>query len=183
MVWLNFGIISCLSIYVLVCALLILLVLMQRTRNDGIGSAIASGMTQKYIGAQTSNFLQKATVWLTIMFFADAIFLDRLYTMRAMADKSKDSISHQLLAQPEQPKPSTELLPLPGGAAPAGTVPAGATAPGGVNNVPVPVPAPAVPPVPAPVPATAPSPAAATPTTAPAASGKPVNAASPTKTK
>ncbi len=53
----------------LVCLLLILIVLMQRPRQEGLGAAFGSGMTDQMFGAQTTNVLQKGTTWLGIIFF------------------------------------------------------------------------------------------------------------------
>lgn len=53
----------------LVCLLLILIVLMQRPRQEGLGAAFGSGMTDQMFGAQTTNVLQKGTTWLGIFFF------------------------------------------------------------------------------------------------------------------
>src|SRR5438046_10275177 len=49
---------------VIVCLLLVLIVLMQRPRQEGLGAAFGSGMTDQMFGAQTTNVLQKGTTWL-----------------------------------------------------------------------------------------------------------------------
>lgn len=54
----------------IVCLLLILVVLMQRPRQEGLGAAFGSGMTDQMFGSQTTNVLQKGTTWLGIFFFA-----------------------------------------------------------------------------------------------------------------
>ena len=54
---------------VIVCLLLSLLVLMQRPRQEGLGAAFGSGVTDQMFGAQTTNVLQKATVYLGIALF------------------------------------------------------------------------------------------------------------------
>jgi preprotein translocase subunit SecG len=51
------------------CLLLILIILMQRPRQDGLGAAFGSGVTDQMFGAQTTNVLQKFTTWLGIMLF------------------------------------------------------------------------------------------------------------------
>lgn len=54
---------------VIVCLLLTLLVLMQRPRQEGLGAAFGTGVTDQMFGAQTTNVLQKATVYLGAMLF------------------------------------------------------------------------------------------------------------------
>lgn len=54
---------------VIVCILLSLLVLMQRPRQEGLGAAFGSGMTDQMFGAQTTNVLQRASVYLGIALF------------------------------------------------------------------------------------------------------------------
>ena len=54
---------------VIVCLLLSLLVLMQRPRQEGLGAAFGSGVTDQMFGAQTTNVLQKATVYFGVALF------------------------------------------------------------------------------------------------------------------
>ncbi len=56
-------------IMVFVSLLIVLLVLMQRPKQEGLGAAFGGGMTDQMFGAQTSNVLQRGTVWLAIAFF------------------------------------------------------------------------------------------------------------------
>lgn len=54
---------------VVVCVLLVLLVLMQRPRQDGLGAAFGGGTMDQAFGAQTTNVLQSGTVYLGIALF------------------------------------------------------------------------------------------------------------------
>ncbi len=47
--------------FVAVSVLLILVVLMQRPKQEGLGAAFGSGMTDQLYGAQTTNVLQTGT--------------------------------------------------------------------------------------------------------------------------
>ncbi|MDB6152952.1 MAG: secG, partial [Chthoniobacteraceae bacterium] len=58
-----------LVIHVLVSLLIILLTLMQRPKNEGLGAAFGGGMTENLFGAQTTNVLQTITRWLGGIFF------------------------------------------------------------------------------------------------------------------
>src|SRR6188508_1013934 len=65
----NFFIILLTVLEVIVCLLLSLLVLMQRPRQEGLGAAFGSGVTDQMFGAQTTNVLQKATVYMGVALF------------------------------------------------------------------------------------------------------------------
>jgi preprotein translocase subunit SecG len=80
-----------------VCLLLILLVLMQRPRQDGLGAAFGSGVMDQIAGAQTTNVLQKGTTWLGIALFSLAFVLailisrqdDHSKTIKLVDEKDK----------------------------------------------------------------------------------------------
>lgn len=61
---------------------LVLVVLMQKAKNDGgLGAAMGGGMAEAAFGADTSNVLSKATINAAIAFFvlAFALYLGRIY--------------------------------------------------------------------------------------------------------
>ncbi|MEA3212616.1 MAG: hypothetical protein QOE70_5673 [Chthoniobacter sp.] len=64
-----------LAIHVMVSLLIILLVLMQRPKNEGLGAAFGGGMTDNLFGAQTTNVLQTITRYLGGIFFALTLLL------------------------------------------------------------------------------------------------------------
>ncbi len=68
-----------LVIHVLVSLLIVLLVLMQRPKNEGLGAAFGGGVTDNLFGAQTTNVLQTITRWLGCIFFALSLGLSLLY--------------------------------------------------------------------------------------------------------
>src|SRR6185503_18809962 len=68
-----------LVIHVLVSLLIILIVLMQRPKNEGLGAAFGGGMTENLFGAQTTNVLQTITRWLGGIFFVLTLALSILY--------------------------------------------------------------------------------------------------------
>lgn len=75
-----------LLVQVVVALLLILVVLMQRPKQEGLGAAFGAGMTDQMFGAQTTNVLQKATVWFGIIFFACTLILTILYNKKNTAN-------------------------------------------------------------------------------------------------
>jgi preprotein translocase subunit SecG len=60
---------------VLICLLLILIVLMQPPKNEGLGAALGGGVTENLLGHQTTNVLRRMTRNLGIAFFAISALL------------------------------------------------------------------------------------------------------------
>jgi preprotein translocase subunit SecG len=73
-----------LGINVVVSLLIILIVLMQRPKSEGLGAAFGGGMTENLFGAQTSNVLANATRWLGGTFFFLTLVLSILYARQSM---------------------------------------------------------------------------------------------------
>ncbi len=84
--WLNIFIPTLSGILVIVCVLLTLVVLMQRPKNEGLGAAFGSGVTENIFGAQTTTVLTKTTVYLGSIFFALTLILTVL-TARQSLDR------------------------------------------------------------------------------------------------
>jgi preprotein translocase subunit SecG len=84
--WLSIFIPVLLAILVIVCILLTLVVLMQRPKNEGLGAAFGSGVTENIFGAQTATVLTKATVYLGCIFFGVTLLLTVL-TARQSLDR------------------------------------------------------------------------------------------------
>ena len=68
-----------LGVFVLVALLMILIILMQRPKSEGLGAAFGGGVTENIFGAQTTNVLTKITGWLAGMFFTLTFALSMLY--------------------------------------------------------------------------------------------------------
>jgi preprotein translocase subunit SecG len=67
--YLNVSITALLVVYVFVCLLMVLLVLMQRPKQEGLGAAFGANTTDQLFGARTTNVLQKGTVYMASLFF------------------------------------------------------------------------------------------------------------------
>jgi len=63
------------AVEVIVSLLLILVVLMQRPRQEGLGASFGDAAASQVWGAQTTNVLQKFTVWLAVILFALTLLL------------------------------------------------------------------------------------------------------------
>ncbi|MFY8217325.1 MAG: preprotein translocase subunit SecG [Chthoniobacterales bacterium] len=69
-----------LTIHVAVSVLIVLAVLMQRPRSEGLGAAFGGGMTDNLFGAQTTHVLAKFTTVMGITFFVLTLALAMIYS-------------------------------------------------------------------------------------------------------
>jgi preprotein translocase subunit SecG len=139
-----------LAIWMVVALMMILVILMQRPKSEGLGAAFGGGVTENIFGAQTTNVLVKFTGYLAAIFFVLTFILSILYAKRSSGDSALRQELMKTQAAPQASVAPGATTPLPAGSLPA----AAATAsPGVVPPASVPV-APAVPPA---NPATSPS--------------------------
>lgn len=67
---------------VLCCFLLIGLILLQKSKNEGLGLAFGAGAGESLFGARAGNVLSKATVLLGIVFMANSLLLGVLFAQK-----------------------------------------------------------------------------------------------------
>src|SRR4030088_2302861 len=91
-----------LGIYVFVSVLMMLVILMQRPKSEGLGAAFGGGVTENIFGAQTTNVLVKFTGWLAGIFFALTFALSILYAHKPTAESGlrRELLKAQTGAQP-----------------------------------------------------------------------------------
>src|SRR5213596_920354 len=94
----------CLAIFVLVALLMVLVILMQRPKSEGLGAAFGGAVTENIFGAQTTNVLVKFTAWLAGIFFALTFALSILYAHRSVAGDS--ALRRELMKQQATPATS-----------------------------------------------------------------------------
>jgi preprotein translocase subunit SecG len=111
----------CLVLFVLVAALMVLVILMQRPKSEGLGAAFGGGVTENIFGAQTTNVLVKFTTWLAGVFFALTFALSVLYAHHSVASSA---FRRELMKN--QPAPQTSPAPA-GAQSSPGTTPAQAS--------------------------------------------------------
>lgn len=116
MYWTNAAIIVLLFAFVVVSGLLCLVVMMQRSKQEGLGAAFGGGLTESVWGAQTSNVLVRGTVWMAAIFFILSISLARLYTYRASVMEKASPVQEELMkaaapAAPTNAPPAGALTP------------------------------------------------------------------------
>ncbi len=87
-----------LTLHVSVCLLLVLIVLMQLPRSEGLGAAFGGAVTENIFGAQTTHVLARFTVWLGVAFFALTLMLAIAYSRQNSAKASK--VQQELMSAP-----------------------------------------------------------------------------------
>jgi len=126
----------CLVLFALVAVLMVLVILMQRPKSEGLGAAFGAGVTENIFGAQTTNVLVKFTTWLAAIFFVLTFALSVLYAHQSAASSAfrrelmktqgAPQTSPAPAASPRSSlSPAASVAPNSG----AGVVPGGSTAP------------------------------------------------------
>jgi preprotein translocase subunit SecG len=85
------------TLHVIICILMVIVVLMQRPRSEGLGSAFGGGITDNVFGSQTTNVLARFTTWMAIGFFVITLMLS---IITAKASSGKTEIQKKLLSAP-----------------------------------------------------------------------------------
>ncbi len=105
------------------CSLLLIgVVLLQKSKGEGLGMAFGAEMGESLFGARAANVLVKITIWLGIIFMLNTVFLAKIYSQG-----QGRSVMERVAA------------PAPAPAAPNAAAPAGMTP---ETTLPAPVPAP-----------------------------------------
>jgi preprotein translocase subunit SecG len=103
----NFWIGLLLTCYIPLCLLLLLVVLMQRSKQEGLGASFGGGLTESVFGAQTSQVLVKLTIWMAGIFFVLTIALAHLYAHRAGGSEIQRRLSAPLPAASAPASPAS----------------------------------------------------------------------------
>lgn len=122
-------------ILILVSLFLILIVLMQKSKDGGMGATLGGGMAEATFGAETGNVLSRSTIVASVLFFvlAMALYLGRIYERKHVSAAAGSALP--TIAVPAAPK----------SAAPTTATPAPVTVPAGATTAPASTPAPAEP--------------------------------------
>jgi preprotein translocase subunit SecG len=124
-----------LGVYVFVAVLMMLVILMQRPKSEGLGAAFGGGVTENIFGAQTTNVLTKVTGWLAAIFFLLTFVLSILYARKA---NTPSNLTRELTAG-QTPAPVASATPVPGASvspATAGSATPAASASGSPKTAP-----------------------------------------------
>jgi preprotein translocase subunit SecG len=117
-----------LTIWAIVAMFMILVILMQRPKSEGLGAAFGGGVTENLFGAQTTNVLVKFTSYLATFFFLLTFALSILYAR----ETSTKSVLRQELLKGSAATPATSSSPSVAPAAsaqPSASAPAASAAP------------------------------------------------------
>jgi preprotein translocase subunit SecG len=122
----------CLALFVFVALLMVLLILMQRPKSEGLGAAFGGAVTENIFGAQTTNVLTRMTAWLAGIFFLLTFALSVLYAHKSMGDSA---LRRELLKAQgaTQGSPSSAASPAPASAVQSS--PVSSPAPGSATSV------------------------------------------------
>ena len=94
--------------------LLIVVVLLQRSKSEGLGLAFGSQMGESLFGARAGNVLVKATMWLGIIFVVNTTVLAKIYS---------NASSQPLVSASSSPAPIPVPRPLAPNQSPAPSAP------------------------------------------------------------
>jgi preprotein translocase subunit SecG len=132
-----------LAINIIVCVLIILLVLMQRPKSEGLGAAFGGGMTENLFGAQTTTVLTNITRWLGGIFFALTLILSILYSQQAKRTVKSDNLQALIKQAKSVPAATVPAVPAPSASAsPEAAAPAASATPAATVAAPAASPAP-----------------------------------------
>ena len=92
--------------FVIVSVLMVLVILMQRPKSEGLGAAFGGGVTENIFGAQTTNVLVKFTTWLAGIFFAVTFAISIVNAHKSTADSAfRRELMKKQAAPPTSPAP------------------------------------------------------------------------------
>jgi preprotein translocase subunit SecG len=122
-----------LAVWVLVALLMVLVILMQRPKSEGLGAAFGGAVTENIFGAQTTNVLVKFTAWLAGIFFVVTFILSILYARKSAGEsalrrelmKTQAAVQASPAPAASQPSPASSVAPDSG----VGVLPAGSATP------------------------------------------------------
>ncbi len=109
---------------ILISALLVLVVLMQRAKSDGGVAAMGGGVAEATFGAETGNVLSKSTIYLAVAFFVLSflVYLGQLYQHKHAAKPAGGELP--TITAPAAPTAPAAELPALNTTAPAAPSPA-----------------------------------------------------------
>src|ERR1043165_6960822 len=116
------------GVYVFDAVLMILVILMQRPKSEGLGAAFGGGVTENIFGAQPTNVLTKITGWLAAIFFLLTFILSILY---AHKNSASSNLSREV-TKGATPAPVASATPVPGTS--VSPTPASSATPGGTPD-------------------------------------------------
>ena len=99
------------AVHVLVALFLIVLVLMQKSSEQGIGAAFGGGMTETVFGAGTTTALVRMTIWCACLLLATTLILAMLHSHRGRT-RGGSLMQRSLSTSPMAPTPVQPGFPM-----------------------------------------------------------------------
>jgi preprotein translocase subunit SecG len=115
------------AVHILVALFLIVLVLMQKSKDQGVGAAFGGAATEAVFGAGTTTALVRMTIWCACIFLGCSLLLAVLHSRRD-ARAGQSLMQRAIETAPLAPASTIPALPVPEAApAPTPEAPAPAT--------------------------------------------------------
>jgi len=96
----------------IVCLFMVLVILMQRPSNAGMGSAFGGGAAESAFGAETTNVLMRATKWsaVTFLLLCFVLYLLNIYRAHSMEAEAVENLLPAITetAEPAAPAAQTD---------------------------------------------------------------------------
>jgi preprotein translocase subunit SecG len=134
------------AVNLVVCLLIVLLVLLQRPKNEGLGAAFGGDTASNIFGAQTTNVLATLTRWMGSIFLVLCLLIAVLGTHDSERQGKISTYLNKLKldqAERDKQKAAEEAAKSASAAVEAAKKPAAPAAPAPITSVPVQVPSPA----------------------------------------
>lgn len=111
--FINIGIYFLFAALIVICLLLLTVILMQRPKQEGLGAAFGSALTDQAFGARTTDVLKKATIYLGTLFMV-FVFILAILTNKKYAQLTAENALAMPESTEEQAKEQkeTEATPL-----------------------------------------------------------------------
>jgi len=93
------------AVHVVVALFVIILVLMQKSSEQGVGAAFGGGMTETVFGAGTTTALVRMTIWCAGLLLATTLILAVLHSHRT---KTGGSLMQRVIAATPVAPPTTQ---------------------------------------------------------------------------
>lgn len=96
---------SILLVVEVLCSLMLIgLILLQKSKGGGLGTAFGGGGSDSVFGARTGNVLTKATIVLGLVFLLNTLVLGIMFSRKAVADSALD---RELMKETPQEQPAS----------------------------------------------------------------------------
>ncbi|MDO9542268.1 MAG: preprotein translocase subunit SecG [Kiritimatiellia bacterium] len=111
----------------IICAFLITsVILLQKSKGEGLGMAFGAEMGESIFGARASNVLVKITVWLGTIFLVNTVILAMVYTNAShvgLVGRTRAPLEQSAPPSHGPALPTAPTIPPPESAPPRGTIP------------------------------------------------------------